>query len=108
MNIYEDFKDGFKNPQEIFKEKNINKFDFLSFETFYEYYDVCGAAEYNNKLKYKYIFNKTKGDKYVFKTLYNNFYDCNGEVFQSIQTEIRNCEKLIIMIIISLIKNYIY
>ena len=75
------FEDAFKNPQEVFNVKNLKKLNYFNFEILYEYYDVCGAAEYNDKLVYKYIFYKTKEDKYVFKTLYDNIHNCNGEMF---------------------------
>ena len=94
MDKYESFEDAFKNPQEVFNVKNLKKLNYFNFEILYEYYDVCGAAEYNDKLVYKYIFYKTKEDKYVFKTLYDNIHNCNGEMFKSNQKEIRNCEKI--------------
>ena len=94
MEKYDSFENAFKNPQEVFNEKNLKQLDYFSFEILYEYYDVCGAAEYNDRLIYKYIFYKTKNDKYVFRTLYDNFHDCNGSMFESNQKEIRNCDKI--------------
>ena len=58
-NIYSDFANEFKKPKELF-----------DFEILFEYFSISGSDEFAERFIYKYLFAKTKGNKFIFKTEY--------------------------------------
>ena len=91
---YQDFQVAFKNPKELFDKKWLEKYDYFNLEILYEYLIINGAAEFAERLIYKYLFAKTKGNKYLFKTEYTNYGNCNGEFSEEIVKEIRHCNEI--------------
>ena len=59
-----------KKPEELFDAIYLYKFKFLNLEISYEYYKDYSFSEY---FIYNYLFAKTKGNKYLFKTEYINY-----------------------------------
>lgn len=92
---FEDIKKILKNPEDLFKEKIINKLNYLNIEIYYRLSEYCGASEYTGVLLSRYTFSKTKGGKYIFKTLYKQFElasdDCEIEF---IEKELRCCNEI--------------
>ena len=84
----------FNNPEKLFKEQNINKYNYFNFEIYHEYYHVCGSFHCNFKFTYKYLFSKTKSNKYLFKTIYTYGCDYEGSLIEYIEKEERYCEKI--------------
>ena len=78
--------------KELFLNKDILKLDYFYFEILDEYYRVSGSAEFNERFIYQYIFSKTKGNKYLFKVIYNDYNNCNGDLFDITNEEIRYCD----------------
>ena len=59
-----------KKPEELFYGTHLDKYDFFNLEIYYEYYRDYYFSEY---FIYNYLFAKTKGNKYLFKTEYINY-----------------------------------
>ena len=91
---YQDLQDDFKNPQKLFDKKYMEKYDYFNFEVLYEYYTINGAAEFEERFIYKYLFYKTKGNKYLFKTEFTSFGNINGEIYEEIIKENRYCNEI--------------
>ena len=89
-----EFQTGYKKPKELFDKKYMGKWDYFNLEILYEYLTISGAAEFAERLIYKYLFAKTKGNKYLFKTEYTNYGNCNGEFSEEIVKEIRHCNEI--------------
>ena len=71
-----------KKPEELFDAINSYKYDFFNLEINYEYYRDYYFSEY---FIYKYLFAKTKGNKYLFQTEYTNYdyeYDKSYEAYK--------------------------
>ena len=92
--IYQELEDAFKKPEELFDKKYLYKYDFFNLEILYEYFTISGAAEFSERFIYKYLFSKTKGNKYLFKTEYINYEDNNGEMSEVISKEKRYCNMI--------------
>ena len=86
--------EAFDNPEKLFKEQNINKYNYFNFEIYHEYYHVCGSFHCNFKFTYKYLFSKTKSNKYLFKTIKTYGCDYEGSLIEYIEKEERYCEKI--------------
>ena len=91
---YQELQGDFKNPEKLFDKKYMEKYDYFNFNILYEYYTISGAAEFEERFKYKYLFAKTKGNKYLFKTEYINYEDNNGEMSEVISKEKRYCNMI--------------
>ena len=91
---YQELEDAFKKPEELFDKKYLYKYDFFNLEILYEYFTISGAAEFQERFIYKYLFAKTKGNKYLFKTEYINYEDNNGETSEVINKEKRYCNMI--------------
>ena len=93
--IYNDLSETFQKPEELFDKKYLSKYDFFNFEILFEWYDISGSAEFSNRFIYKYLFAKTKGNKFIFKTEYIDYvlsnFDCERERFDK---EIRYCNNI--------------
>ena len=94
MENYEEFEIAFKKPQELFDKKYLYKYDYFNFEVLYEYFRISGAAEFAGRFIYKYLFSKTKGNKYLFKTEFTNYENSNGEFFETINKDVRYCNNI--------------
>ena len=86
---YHELQESFKISKELFDKKYLENYDYLNFKILYEYYTISGAAEFSERFKYKYLFSKTKGNKYLFKTEYATFGNINGEFYEETIKEIR-------------------
>ena len=75
-----------KKPEELFDAIYLYKYDFFNLEINYEYYRDYYFSEY---FIYKYLFAKTKGNKYLFQTEYTN-YDYWYDISYVFQTEYTN------------------
>ena len=96
-NIEQKFKENavtFKKPKELFDKNNLSKYDYFNFEILYEYFIISGAADFAQRLIYKYLFSKTKENKYLFKTEFTDFYDSNGSYQEVVNKEIRYCNNI--------------
>ena len=79
-NEYEDEPEGkfeeiqkiFINPEELFKENFLKKLDYLNLEIFYRLSVYSGASEFTQGFTHKYLFSKTKGNRYIFKNTFTN------------------------------------
>ena len=91
---YQELEGDFKNPEKLFDKKYMEKYDYFNFKILYEYYTISGAAEFEERFKYKYLFAKTKGNKYLFKTEYTSFGNFDGEIYEEIIKEIRYCNEI--------------
>jgi len=90
---FDDLEPIFKNLQ-IFDKIFIGKYDYFNFEILYEYYFESGAADYSQRFKYKYLFSKTKGNKYIFNTKNEKYVNINGDEYEYNINEIRYCNKM--------------
>ena len=68
--LYDEYKSIFKNQNILFKAKNFGKLNYFNFEIFYELDIYSGAYQLIQTFNYIYLFSKTKGNKYLFKTIY--------------------------------------
>lgn len=86
-------KNIFKDPNELFNQKNIiNNLNYFNFNISYALNLGSGSYEMNYKFICKYLFTKTKNEKYLFTThIQNNVYGDDGD-YKIIQTEYRICE----------------
>ena len=91
---YKKFKNNFKRPRELFDKKYLEKYDYFNFKILYKYYLISGSAELEEGFKYKYLFAKTKGNKYLFKTKYTYFEYYNEECYKAIIKETRYCNEI--------------
>ena len=91
MDKYQELVETFKKPRELFDKNYLSNYDYFNLEILYEYFLINGAADYAERFIYKYLFAKTKGNKYIFKTEYTNFADTNGEYDEVFNKEIRYC-----------------
>jgi len=83
--MHDSYKSTFKNPKALFKEKSLEKLNFFNFKIFYELTITSGAYVLSRNFDFTYLFSKTKGDKYIFKTIYKcigNGDDCNYSLFE--------------------------
>ena len=69
---FEDIQTTFKKPEEFFKENIIKKLDYLNLEILYSLSVYSGACEETQEFINTYLFSKTKGNKYIFKTIFKN------------------------------------
>ena len=90
--LYNIYKSKFKYPK-IFIEKSLKKLCFFNFEISYELNIASGAYEIDRLFDYTYYFSKTKGNKYIFKTIYK--YEGSGDDcdFKYIEKENRYCNE---------------
>ena len=84
---YKLLKDKFKNPKELFNQKIINKLDYFYFEMSYETPE--GQIYEGDKFLYKYLFSKSKNNKYIFDTTFQTEFFNENEL---IQQEYRICD----------------
>lgn len=66
----------FKDPDIVFDEKNIGKLNYFHLTiTIKIYWGESGShIEYDNLYVYDYLFSKTKGNKYLFKTKFDEIH----------------------------------
>ena len=88
---YLELKIALKKPNELFNEKYLYKYDFFNLEILYRYSFSSASAALGDRFIYKYLFAKTKGDKYLFKTEFK-FHD---DLYESKIKEKRYCNKII-------------
>ena len=89
---YKYLVDIFKlKDKELFSNKDILKLDYFNFEILHEYYRY-NFGEFAERFLYQYIFSKTKGNKYLFKVIYNEYENCNGNLFDITNEEIKYCD----------------
>ncbi len=94
MNKTKDIKKKFKNSKEFFNQKAIiEKFNFFNFQIIYGVNNICGSYEENNKFLCRYIFSKTKNDKYFFKSFFQ--YETSGDYsnIKFMQEDYRLCNQ---------------
>ena len=87
--LYDEYKSLFKKPNILFKAKNIGKLNYFNFEIYYELDIASGAYELNQIFNYTYLFSKTKGNKYLFKTIYEYKGDGDDCCFKLIEKQNR-------------------
>ena len=86
-------KNIFKDPNELFNQKNIiNNLNYFNFNISYELNLASGSYEMNNKFICKYLFTKTKNEKYLFTTHIQSNLDGDDGTYKIIQTEYRICD----------------
>jgi len=92
VDIFNDLVVAYKKPKELFDSKYLSKYDFFNFEILFEYFTISGSADFAERFIYKYLFAKTKGNKYIFKTEYTHYELINddGEM-ETFNKEIRYC-----------------
>ena len=90
-NKYCELEIALKKPNELFNEKYLYKYDFFNLEILYRYSFSSASAALGDRFIYKYLFAKTKGDKYLFKTEFK-FHD---DLYESKIKEKRYCNKII-------------
>ena len=66
--------------------------NILIYRYYIEYFRESGIYKDGEQFIYEYTFYKTKGNKYIFKTKQTNFKNCNGELVQSTNEEMRCCD----------------
>jgi len=91
--LYNIYKSAFKKPKMLFREKSLENLNFFNLKIFYALNIASGAYELNRTLDFTYLFSKTKGNKYKFKTIYEYMGsgdDCN---FHMIENENRYCNE---------------
>ena len=92
VDIFYDLVVAYKKPKELFDSKYLSKYDFFNFEILFEYFAISGSAYFAERFIYKYLFAKTKGNKYIFKTEYTNYELINDEgEMETFNKEIRYC-----------------
>ena len=91
---YQELEITMKKPNELFNEKYLYKYDFFNLEILYEYFTLSEFAEIYRRFIYKYLFSKTKGNKYLFKTEYINFEENNDEISEVINKEKGYCNMI--------------
>ena len=91
---FQELAENFKNPGELFDKKYLSNYAYFNLEILYEYFEINGAADFAERFIFKYLFAKTKGNKYLFKTEYTNFADTNGELDEVFNKEIRYCSNI--------------
>ena len=89
---FRELKDIFIKPEELFINKSILKYEYFNLEILYEFFRKNGIYQDAEQFIYRYIFSKTKGGKYLFKMKQSNFKNCNGELVQSTNEEMRYCD----------------
>ena len=91
--MYDSYLSVFKNPKIIFREKTLEKLSFFNFKIFYALNIASGAYELDRNFDFTYLFSKTNGNKYKFKTIYE--YRGNGDdcYFHVIEKENRYCNE---------------
>ncbi len=94
LDKFEENAETFKKPKELFEKNYISQYDYFNLEILYEYSLINGAADFAQRLLYKYLFSKTKGNKYLFKTEFTNYGDSNGEYEEVVNREIRYCNNI--------------
>ena len=94
LDKFQDLQNDFKAPKELFNKKYLENYDYFNFKILYEYYIISGAAEFEESFKYKYLFAKTKGNKYLFKTEYTCLGNINGDNYKEIIKETRYCNEI--------------
>ena len=91
--MYDIYLSTFKNPKALFREKSLEKLNYFNFKISYALNIASGAYELNRSFDITYLFSKTNGNKYKFKTIYEymgNGDDCN---FHIIEKENRYCNE---------------
>lgn len=88
------YKTRFKNPEAIFAEDIIKRLYFFNFEILYYLNVWSGSTNVFQKLTFNYLFSKTKEDKYLFKTKYNNHTGPEEFDYEIIQKETRLCNQI--------------
>ena len=91
IDIYYDFARDFKKPKELFDKKYLSKYDFFNLEILFEYFAISGSAPYAERFIYKYLFAKTKGNKFIFKTEYTKYELINDYEIEIFNKQIRYC-----------------
>ena len=91
---YQNIKEKFKNPNELFNQKIIKKLNFFNFEISYDLDEISGSYEVGNKFTYKYNYSKTMGDKYLFKTNFEIYSYGDDSHAHFIQKEYRICNNI--------------
>ena len=91
---FEKLKKCFNKPKELFDKKYLYKYDYFNLEILYEYYLMCGSRESAQRFIYKYLFAKTKGNKYLFNTEYTNYLSGDGATDEVTNKEKRYCNKI--------------
>ena len=81
-------------PKKIFNNTIINKLKYFNFEIKNEF--ICGNHGESEKYTHKYIFSKSKSNKYIFETYFkteSDNYDFSL-VYELIQQEYRLCNNI--------------
>ena len=94
MENFEKLKKCFNKPKELFDKKYLYKYDYFNLDILYEYYLMCGSAESAQRFIYKYLFAKTKGNKYLFNTEYTNYGNGDDTIVEINNKEKRYCNKI--------------
>ena len=80
---YLELKIALKKPNELFNEKYLYKYDFFNLEILYRYSFSSASAALGDRFIYKYLFAKTKGDKYLFITEFKYYDDNDEDLYES-------------------------
>ena len=91
---FEKLKKCFNKPKELFDKKYLYKFDYFNLEILYEYHLMSYRDETSQRFIYKYLFAKTKGNKYLFNTEYTNYGSGDGATDEVTNKEKRYCNKI--------------
>ena len=76
--VYDDlYLNGDYYAKKLFEENFLKKLDYLRLEIEVTFNRYCGGGGALYRVKNVYKFSKTKGNKYIFKTIYKNKY--NGD-----------------------------
>jgi hypothetical protein len=88
------YKTKFKNPEALFEEDIITKLNYFNFEILYYLNLWSGSMNVYDRLTFKYLFSKTKENKYLFKTIYNTYKGDDDSQFEINQKETRLCNQI--------------
>ena len=91
--MYNTYKSAFKNPIILFKEKFLEKLSFFKLKILYELNITSGSYEINRIFDYTYLFSKTKGNKYKFKTIYKYMGRGDESYYVLLEKENRYCNE---------------
>ena len=79
---------------DIFDKNYLSKYDYFNLEISKENFKINGSDDFIERLVYKYLFSKTKRNKYIFKTEYTNYSYANGDYGEGGNKEIRYCNDI--------------
>ena len=92
---FKEVNEIFTKPDELFKESILKKLDYFNLEIFYRLNYYSGSTEFTQGFTNQYLFSKTKGNKYIFKTIYKNavLLSDDSEI-EYVQKELRYCNEI--------------